>query len=135
MILLDTHVLVWLAEGLAELPAAARKTIDAAARSTGVAVSAISFWEIAMLDQRGRISLSQPIADWRERVSATPGIIEIPIDGRVAIESVLLPGPLHTDPADRLLIATARLRGWRLATRDRRILEYGALGHVRTLAI
>lgn len=134
-LLLDTHVLIWLAEGLAELGASARELVDDAAAAHGVAVSAISFWEVAMLAQRGRLSLSQPVGVWRERVVSAPGVVEAAIDGSVAIESVQLPGDLHADPADRLIVATARVHGWRLATRDRRLLDYGAAGHASTIAV
>jgi len=135
MMLLDTHVLIWLAEGMDVLPLPSRELIDEAAGATGLAISSISFWEIAMLDSRGRISLSQPIAEWHRRVLSAPGVTEVPVTGEVGIEAVLLPGRLHGDPADRMLLATARLNGWRLATRDRRLLKYGALGHVRTVEV
>lgn len=134
-LLLDTHVLVWLAEGMADLPPASREQIDRAAVGAGIAVSAISFWETAMLAQQGRISLSRPLGSWRQRVVAQPGIIELPVDGEVAIEAVLLPGDLHPDPADRLLAATARIHGCRLATRDQRLLAYGAAGHLSVSAV
>src|SRR5262249_7477937 len=134
-LLLDTHVLIWLAEGLAELPAAARDKIDRAAGGAGIAVSAITFWETAMLVARGRISLAQPLGAWRQRVLAQPGLGDVPIDGEIGIEAVHLPGTLHPDPADRLIVATARLQGCRLVTRDQRLLDYGAAGHVGTLAV
>jgi PIN domain nuclease of toxin-antitoxin system len=134
-VLLDTHALIWLAEGLDDLPPRSRKRLDAAARSEGLAVSAISFWEVALLEQRRRVSLAQPIERWREAILGPTAIQEVGVDGAIAIEAVRLPGDLHEDPADRILIATARLRGWTLATRDARILEYGAAGHVKVAAI
>ena len=134
-VLLDTHVLIWLAEGRSELPRSSRKLIDKAASDVGLAVSAISFWEVAMLFDRGRISLSLPLKDWRRKVVTASGIIETPVTGEVGIEAVQLPGRLHGDPADRLLVATTRLNGWRLATRDKRLLDYGAAGHLATLKV
>jgi len=134
-LLLDTHVLVWLVEGLDTLPRASREVVDEAARSHGVAVSAISFWEVAMLDARRRISLSKPIGEWRAQALAAPGLDEVAITGAVGIEAVQLPGEFHDDPADRLIVATARLSGMRLATRDARLLRYGAAGHVVTLEV
>jgi PIN domain nuclease of toxin-antitoxin system len=134
-LLLDTHILVWLAEGTEDLPQVSRDQIDRAAAGAGIAVSAISFWEAAMLAQRGRISLSQPLGSWRQQVVSQPGIIELPIDGEVAIEAVQLPGNLHPDPADRLLAATARIHGCCLATRDQRLLAYGAAGHLTVAAV
>jgi PIN domain nuclease of toxin-antitoxin system len=130
MLLLDTHVLLWIAEGLPQLSLSSRELIDNAAAEEGLAVSAISFWEVAMLEMRQRISLSLPVPAWREVILDKSGATEIPVTGDVAIESVFLPGGLQEDPADRLLVATARLQGCRLATRDEGILQYGAAGHV-----
>lgn len=134
-LLLDTHVLLWLAQGADELAPPARQAIEAASRGPGLAVSAISFWEVAMLARRGRISIAEPVVAWRERVLVVPGMLEAPVDGAVGVESVQLPDLSHGDPADRFLIATARLNGWRLATRDRRILDYADAGHLRALAV
>lgn len=134
-LLLDTHVLVWLAEGSNQLPKASQRSLESAARKGGLAVSAISFWEVAMLCQRGRISLAKPVAAWREQVLGTAPIREIPITGDIGIESVTLPGSLHGDPADRIIIATARLCTLRLATRDRQLHAYGSDGHVEVLAV
>ena len=134
-LLLDTHVLIWLAEGAEELGEQARRAIDEATNGAGLAVSAISFWEIALLAERGRISLAEPVRAWRERVLAAPGLLESALDGAVGVEAVQLPGELHADPVERILIATARLTGWRLATRDRRILDYAAAGHLRVLSV
>ena len=75
-----------------------------------------------MLAERGRISLNLPVTAGRTRILATPAIGEVPVDGAIAIESVRLPGSLHGDPADRILVATARLLGYRLGTRDAKIL-------------
>lgn len=134
-LLLDTHVLVWLAEGVEDLSPEARSAIDESAADFGLAVSAITFWEVAMLHRRGRIALSRPVDEWRRQVLAAPGLIEVEVGGDIAIESVLLPGDLHPDPADRILAATARLRGMRLATHDRRLLEYSRAGHVASLSV
>jgi PIN domain nuclease of toxin-antitoxin system len=135
MLLLDTHVMVWLAEGMPDLPQKSRDLIDLAAREVGLAVSSISFWEIAMLHSRQRISLSLPAQQWRELVLENPAITEVPLSGEVAIESVLLPGSFHSDPADRMLVATSRLHRWQLATRDREILTYAAAGHVNSIQV
>jgi PIN domain nuclease of toxin-antitoxin system len=134
-LLLDTHILIWLAEGLADLPPRARLRINGAARGPGLAVSAISFWEVAMLARKGRISIRRPVNAWRAAVLAAPGIDEIPVSGEVGIEAVLLPGDLHEDPADRILVATARVHGLALGTRDKRLLAYGDLGHVEMVSL
>ncbi len=135
MLLLDTHVIVWLAEGLSDLPETSRDLIDRAARKEGLAVSPISFWEIAMLHSRQRITLSLPVQRWRELVLGNPSITEVPLTGEVAIESVLLPGSFHNDPADRMLVATSRLNSWQLATRDSGILAYASAGHVSSVKV
>lgn len=134
-LLLDTHVLIWLAEGLDDLPRRSRKRIDEAAATRGIAVSAMSFWEVAMLDAHGRIALSRPIRDWRRQVLSQSGVSEVPVSGDVAIESVRLPGELHDDPADRIIVATARLGGLELGTRDRRLLDYGKAGHATVVKL
>ena len=124
-LLLDTHVLIWLAEGSDELALGSRRAIDAAAAKQGLVVSAISFWEVAMLEERRRISLSLPVTSWRRRVLETTSIVEQSVTGEIAIEAVVLPGELHSDPADRLLVATARVHALRPATRDARLIDYG----------
>ena len=135
MLLLDTHVIVWLTEGMPDLPETSRDLIDRAARDEGLAVSSISFWEIAMLHFKQRLTLSLPVQQWRELVLENPAINEVPLSGEVAIESVILPGTLHHDPADRMLVATSRLNRWPLATRDVGILAYAAAGHVNSVKV
>ena len=134
-LLLDTHVLVWLVEGVTRLSPKARVAIDKAATSAGIFVSAISFWEVAMLQQRGRLSLTMAVSEWRHQVLNGRGIVELPVDGDIAIEAVALPGELHADPADRLLVASARVHGCRLATHDARLLRYADAGHVQVLRV
>lgn len=134
-LLLDTHVLIWLAEGLADLPPRSRRLVNDAAKGGGIAVCAISFWEVAMLAHKGRIAINRPVRAWRDEVLSAGGLEEIPVTGEIGIEAVRLPGALHDDPADRILAATARLGGLRLGTRDRRLLAYGRAGHVAVLAL
>jgi PIN domain nuclease of toxin-antitoxin system len=134
-LLLDTHILVWLAEGLPALPPKSRRLINAAGQEHGLAVSAISFWEVAMLARKGRIAVNRPVRAWRADVLSTGGLAEIPVTGEIGVEAVLLPGALHDDPADRILAATARLHGLVLGTRDQRLLDYGAAGHLAVLAL
>lgn len=133
-LLLDTHVIVWLTLGSAELSPAARAAIDDATKTDEVLVCAMSFWEIAMLVARRRLSVGEPIERWAETVIAQHGIRLAPFTVEMAVGSVDLPSGLHADPADRFLVATARETGATLVTRDRRLLAYGADGHVATLA-
>ena len=83
-----------------------------------------------MLEARGRITLAKPCSEWVDDALAAPGFGLAPLTPDVAVESVRLPGPFHDDPADRMIVATARLAGAQLVTRDKRILDYGARGHV-----
>ena len=135
-LLLDTHLWLWYAEGISErLRPASVKKLDEARRSDGLIVSAISVWEIGMHAARGRIQLTVPLRDWVDKALGVPGIRLAPLDAAVAAESTLLPGEPQGDPADRFLIATARLHGVTLATRDERILEYAKQGFLRVVRI
>lgn len=135
-LLLDTHVWLWYAEGVPDkLPARSVKALDQARRGASLWVSAVSVWEIGVLQQKGRIQLSAPLRAWVERALDAPGIRFAPLDAAAAVESTLLPGTPHSDPADRFLLATARVEGLALATRDERILEYSRKGFVQSLAI
>ena len=121
MILLDTHVMLWLRLGERELGTRARAEIDRAWESGEVAVSAISFWEVAMLKAKGRIEFPEDVALWRNEQLAQ-GVVEIAVDGEIGIDAVGL-ADFHADPADRLIVATA-LRGHLLATADGDILDW-----------
>jgi PIN domain nuclease of toxin-antitoxin system len=135
-LLLDTHIWLWYADGVTErLRPSSVKTLDEARRADGLVVSAISIWELGVLSAKGRIQLSVPLRDWIDNALGAPGIRFAPLDAAAAAESTLLPGEPHGDPADRMLIATARTQNIPLATRDGDILKYGKLGFVRTVAI
>ena len=131
MILLDTHVILWLRLGL-HLGQHARTTIDEAWEAGELAVSAMSFWEIALLKSLGRINFPDDIGLWR-REQLAQGVIEIPLDGDIGIRANTLTD-FHRDPADRIIVATA-LQGHQLVTEDRRILEWpGPLNRLRATA-
>ena len=135
-LLLDTHIWLWYADGNTErLRPTSVKKLDDARVSEGLVVSAISIWEVGILSAKGRIQLSVPLRDWVDNALSAPGIRFAPLDAAAAAESTLLPGELHGDPADRILIATARTQNLPLATRDDDILKYGKLGFVRTVAV
>ena len=121
MILLDTHAALWLRSGDDRLGQVARAEIQQAWESDEVALSAISFWEMAMLRDKGRIGYPEEIVHWR-REQLDQGLIEIPVDGEIGIRAASLPD-FHADPADRIIVATA-LGGHRLATADTRILTW-----------
>lgn len=133
MILLDTHALIWAAEDNRQLGEAARATIEEARYSDRVGVSAITPWEIALLVEKGRLQLAMELGAWIRTVLQAPGIDLMPIEPAIAIDSVRLPGNFRADPADRLIIATARRWGAPLLTADNAILAYGAEGHVQAI--
>ncbi len=124
-LLLDTHAWVWYSEGI----------IDQARLGNRLHVAAISVWEIGMLCAKEKISLSAPVSDWIRRALDVPGLRLLLLDAETALESTQLPDSPHGDPADRFLIAAARIHGLRLVTADRKIREYGKVGHARILAI
>lgn len=119
-VVLDTHALVWLLAGDDNLGAGARRLADAAAREDGLLVSAISFWEVAMLSQRGRLSLTVPPSVWR-RQALQLGVRESPVTGEIGVAAAKLEG-FHPDPADRMIAATALFHGAVLVTADSMVL-------------
>ncbi|WAC27215.1 type II toxin-antitoxin system VapC family toxin [Ancylobacter sp. SL191] len=133
MILLDTHVLVWALEDDARLGPMARAALDRASAAGAVHIAAITPWEIALLVQKGRLALTEDVGAWLDAVLALPALRLAPLEPAIAVDSVRLPEALHPDPADRLIIATARHLRVPLLTADRAILDYGAAGHVAVL--
>lgn len=124
MIVLDTHALLWMDRNDTSLGSQSRRLIEDAWRTDTVAVSAISFWEAAMLAQRGRIVLPVAVDIWRADLLQA-GVREIPIDGRIALLATTFLD-LHRDPADRFIVATAMHLGAQLVTADSKILEWQA---------
>ena len=122
MLLLDTHALVWLSEGCDKIGTESVQLIDKALKGNELYVSSISFWEVAMLSEKGRIELFLSIDAWREEL-INNGLQEIPLSGEIAIKSAFL-NDFHGDPADRMIVATAINAGMTLCTADRKILEW-----------
>ncbi|MDE0008606.1 MAG: type II toxin-antitoxin system VapC family toxin [Gammaproteobacteria bacterium] len=133
MIVLDTHVLIWALSNSPRLGAKAQARIDEERRGQRVRISAATLWEIALLVSKRRLELTTNVRDWIDTALAWPGVELWPIDAAIAVDSVLLPGDVHNDPADRFLIATARHRSATLVTADTKILSYSKDGHVRAL--
>ncbi|HUU22813.1 MAG TPA: type II toxin-antitoxin system VapC family toxin [Phycisphaerae bacterium] len=121
MVLLDTCALLWLAGDQAGLSQDARATISSSAGS--LAVSAISAFEIATKHRQGKLALPLPADKWYGEALRSHGVREIPVDGQTAILAAMLP-PVHRDPCDRLIIATAMLHQMPIVTPDRVIARY-----------
>jgi len=133
-LLLDTHIWLWYAEGNADrLPQKSVRKLDDAREADGLQILSISVWEIGVHEAKGRLQLSAPLRAWVAQALSPAGINLIELDSDIAAESTLLPGDPDGDPADRFLIAAARVRGLVLVTRDENIIKYGKAGYVRVV--
>lgn len=132
-LLLDTCAAIWLANGV-ELSPESVAEIEDAARRDNVFLSPVTAWEVALLSQKGRIAMTMAPPEWYRRMLALPGVSETDLTAEVMIDSVDLPEGLHKDPADRMLIATARRSNFTIVTRDRAILGYAAKGFLHAMA-
>jgi len=121
--LLDTHILLWWHADRDRLSREQRDVIAAAGADSPLEVSDVSLWEVAMLYSLGRIRLAIPLREWLDKAVAAPLVRRHGISPAVAAELASLPDSFHRDPADRILVATARVLGATLLTRDRRIAE------------
>lgn len=136
-VLLDTCAVIWLANG--DLAPQTVDIVVRAALSDGVFVSPISAWEVGLLS-RPRPNRSPSLAflpdpkTWFTRFMTGAGIRQAPFSPDIAIEASWLPGEIHGDPGDRLIIATARTLQIPILTRDAKILDYAGAGHVRAIA-
>lgn len=130
MIVLDTHAWIWWLSNPDEISRAAREAIDGAMDKEEVLISSISTWEISLLVRKGRLELTMPVEDWVARSEALPFIQFVPLDNRIALRSNQLPGEIHDDPADRIIVATALTLGVPLVSKDTRIRDYP---HVATI--
>ena len=130
MIVLDTHVWVWWVSNPELLTKKAKKAIDAAMKDGEILISSISAWEVALLVAKRRLQLTMDVADWIAKSEVLPFVQFIPVNNHIAIKAVNLPQPLHPDPADRIIIATALVAGGSVVTKDSKILKYS---HVPTI--
>ena len=130
MIVLDTHIWVRWVHGDERLTRTQAEVIEANETDV-IGVSAISCWEIAKLVEYGRLELPCSLGEWFEDALSYPGIRLLELTPEIAIESTQLPGEFHRDPADQMIVATARVYGCPLVTSDGRLLEYP---HVETIA-
>ena len=130
MIVLDTHALVWWVSADPLLSKAAKTAIDRAKGPGEIVVSCISAWEIALLVERERLVLTMEVNTWLATVAQIERVRFFPVDTDIAANSVSLPGEFHKDPADRMIIATARKLGAPLVTKDEKIHAYP---HVKSI--
>jgi PIN domain nuclease of toxin-antitoxin system len=134
LLLLDTHVWIWLMLANPELTDSGRQVINRAAASGQLMIAAISVWEAALLASRGRVVVDRPLAQWIMEAVSAPGLLIEPLLPQIAVEASSLPETFHRDPADRLIVATARVENATLMTRDQRILDYAARGNLTAIA-
>jgi PIN domain nuclease of toxin-antitoxin system len=133
-LLLDTHVLIWLMNGDETLSPQTRELIKNTCKQHCLLIASISVWEIAMLQSKGKISLTQPLQQWVKKASSLPYMKITPLTPEIAIESCGLPGNFHGDPADRMIVSTSRILDIPLMTRDNKILEYGHQSYIKVIA-
>ncbi len=133
-LLLDTCAAIWVAADEPIANEAENAIVAALEADEPVFVSPITAWEIGLLAARGRISLPMSPEKWFERLLDAPGGSLADMSPRVLIASSFLPGAHPNDPADRIIAATAREYGYRVVTRDRRLLAYAESGYCRALA-
>ncbi len=123
MILLDTHIWVWWVHNSPQLTIQHRNLI-LNNEETGLAVSVISCWEVAKLVEYGKLELPCSVDDWFSQALVYPGIHLAGMTPQIALESTRLPGNFHRDPADQIIVATARINQIPLLTADSRIIDY-----------
>ncbi len=137
-VLLDTCALIWFANGNRVSETAQARFVQAGLHD-GAYVSYISAWEIGMLSLRRSRSGKPPVCGpdaktWFRQIMARPGIRQALLTVEIAIDASILPGDIHGDPADRLMVATARMMDIPLITRDRKLIAYAEQGHVEVIA-
>lgn len=126
MIVLDTHALIWWVNGDDRLSTLAHKAIkQETGREDGqILISSISAWEIALLVEKGRLTLTMDVNDWLKVVKDIDNVHFAPLGNDIAVQSVKLPGTFHPDPADRFITALARHHSVPVITCDTKIREY-----------
>lgn len=133
MIVIDTHVLVWVFQADRQSGPHTRQLIDEERASGIVMVPAIMPWEAAMLVDKGRPALEALPGVWFDRVFASKGFALASLDVEIGMDAGTLPAGIHGDPADRIIIATARALQAPLLTADEKILACAAAGHVKAI--
>ncbi len=128
--LLDTHAWVWWVTEDRRLSRAARSAIEKDQANGALALSLISVWEVAKKVEKGQLVLDRPLDDWLDLATQRPGLHLAELTRHLLAESCRLPPPFHGDPADQIIVATARDRAAPIVTKDRRIQRYA---HARSV--
>ena len=121
-LLLDTHVLIWTQQDSPRLGKRARRAL--LNPKNGLWISSVTALELSRLVWGNRLELGRSVTEWLKRAIGSLGLKTVPVDNRIAIEAYHLPDPIHSDPADRLLLSTARLHSFQVVTADERLLSY-----------
>ena len=129
-VVLDTCAWLWFCSAPTKLSARARSVLRREQRRSGLIVSVFSSWEVAKLVQKGKLKFSIPCREWIAQAVGTNGVTLQPLTPEICVESTELPGVFHGDPADQIIVATARLLSAPIVTSDRKILDYP---HVTTI--
>ena len=136
IILLDTHVWLWYASGVSQgISRNLRTLIEKLTPNSAVKLSAISLWEIGILVMKDKITLIPSVKEWVYKALGDTRVSVEDIHTDIALESTLLPRELRGDPADRIIIATAKHLGATLITRDKEILSYSKKHGFQALSI
>jgi len=128
-LLLDTHTVVWLVFGDRRLGERTEALIQRGAENNRLLVSAITPWEVALLVSKKRIDLQRDVMEWIRAALVLPGLHLAPLDPEIAVASTRFPFEMHADPADRILVATARHLGASLVTADALLLDLAKKRH------
>ena len=133
--LLDTHIWIWLVTNDPRIQASRFiKRIQEFEFQKGLRISVISIWEIGILHVKRRIDLPFSAHQWVQKALDAPGFLVVELTPEIALESTHLPGEFHGDPADRIILATARSFGATLVTADLRMLKYAQEHHLEAVS-
>ncbi len=127
--LLDTHIWVWMVDDPRRIPDPIMPIVSNV-ENYPFYLSAISVWEVAKKVSLGKLQMSIPVRDWVMKATRSPFIELVPLSSDISLESTMLPGIFHRDPADQMIVATARNLDLVLLTADKKIIEYE---HVKTI--
>jgi PIN domain nuclease of toxin-antitoxin system len=132
-LVLDTHVLLWSLLEPEIISKAVKQKISVAQREGKLVICSISLWEIAMLNHKKRINVYEPIKNFLKSITNIDGLAVSDLSSEIAAESILLMDDFHGDPADRIIVATTKILGATLLTRDKKILSWAKSGHIKCL--